>query len=363
MRVKGSLRGPWRRADAVASCSGQRLAGRRLPAFWLPAETTTCCRRRRHHRSLAQTFWLLDPCLIAPSNLACLVIDEADRILEIGFEEEMRQIVKLLPKERQTMLFSATQTTKVGRGREWEAMERGRPRSNRGRGRQRLQQRVKRPDSCASPAKQPCPPRWSGSVTDPAQCVSTASCAAASTTLARGACAPASIPHHSPHLPIPAWPGGGPGAHLLQAPASVRGRRRQPRREHARGPGAGLLRRAGRQAAHAALHLPQEERRKEGQSGPLGAESHGPDLGPWACRLRARPGTACPTSHGCSCSRGTPAALHCLAAPLSSLTSPKGKAPSTRPCPSSFPTTHPTTHPPHPPPSHPLQPPTHPLSR
>jgi ATP-dependent RNA helicase DDX18/HAS1 len=41
------------------------------------------------------------------------VIDEADRILEIGFEEEMRQIVKVLPKDRQTMLFSATQTTKV----------------------------------------------------------------------------------------------------------------------------------------------------------------------------------------------------------------------------------------------------------
>lgn len=47
------------------------------------------------------------------ANLACLVIDEADRILEIGFEEEMRKIIKLLPKQRQTMLFSATQTTKV----------------------------------------------------------------------------------------------------------------------------------------------------------------------------------------------------------------------------------------------------------
>lgn len=46
-------------------------------------------------------------------NLACLVIDEADRILEIGFEEEMRQIIKILPKDRQTMLFSATQTTKA----------------------------------------------------------------------------------------------------------------------------------------------------------------------------------------------------------------------------------------------------------
>lgn len=47
-------------------------------------------------------------------NLKALVIDEADRILEIGFEDEMRQVVKILPKEeRQTMLFSATQTTKV----------------------------------------------------------------------------------------------------------------------------------------------------------------------------------------------------------------------------------------------------------
>lgn len=47
-------------------------------------------------------------------NLKSLIIDEADRILEIGFEDEMRQIIKILPKEdRQTMLFSATQTTKV----------------------------------------------------------------------------------------------------------------------------------------------------------------------------------------------------------------------------------------------------------
>jgi len=47
-------------------------------------------------------------------NVKALVIDEADRILEVGFEDEMKQIVKILPKEdRQTMLFSATQTTKV----------------------------------------------------------------------------------------------------------------------------------------------------------------------------------------------------------------------------------------------------------
>lgn len=48
------------------------------------------------------------------SNLKSLIIDEADRILEIGFEDEMREIIRLLPNEnRQSMLFSATQTTKV----------------------------------------------------------------------------------------------------------------------------------------------------------------------------------------------------------------------------------------------------------
>lgn len=46
-------------------------------------------------------------------NLHCLIIDEADRILEIGFEEEMKQIIRLLPKKRQTVLFSATQTKSV----------------------------------------------------------------------------------------------------------------------------------------------------------------------------------------------------------------------------------------------------------
>ncbi|EFW98944.1 dead box ATP-dependent RNA helicase [Grosmannia clavigera kw1407] len=46
-------------------------------------------------------------------HLRSLIIDEADRILEVGFEDELRQIIKILPKERQTMLFSATQTQKI----------------------------------------------------------------------------------------------------------------------------------------------------------------------------------------------------------------------------------------------------------
>jgi ATP-dependent RNA helicase DDX18/HAS1 len=45
--------------------------------------------------------------------LQALVIDEADRILEVGFEQELRAIISRLPKERQTILFSATQTKNV----------------------------------------------------------------------------------------------------------------------------------------------------------------------------------------------------------------------------------------------------------
>ncbi|PNT73958.1 hypothetical protein BRADI_1g05062v3 [Brachypodium distachyon] len=46
-------------------------------------------------------------------SLRCLVIDEADRILEQNFEEDMKQIFKHLPWNRQTVLFSATQTVEV----------------------------------------------------------------------------------------------------------------------------------------------------------------------------------------------------------------------------------------------------------
>ncbi|XP_006818910.1 putative ATP-dependent RNA helicase DDX10, partial [Saccoglossus kowalevskii] len=42
-----------------------------------------------------------------------LVLDEADRILDLGFEKTMNAIIENLPPERQTLLFSATQTKSV----------------------------------------------------------------------------------------------------------------------------------------------------------------------------------------------------------------------------------------------------------
>ncbi|KAK1076087.1 ATP-dependent RNA helicase dbp4 [Friedmanniomyces endolithicus] len=47
-------------------------------------------------------------------NLRMLVLDEADRILDMGFSRDLDAIIEYLPAERQTLLFSATQTKKVG---------------------------------------------------------------------------------------------------------------------------------------------------------------------------------------------------------------------------------------------------------
>ncbi|CAH9075971.1 unnamed protein product [Cuscuta europaea] len=47
------------------------------------------------------------------SQLQILVLDEADRILDVGFKKQLNAIISQLPKHRQTLLFSATQTKSV----------------------------------------------------------------------------------------------------------------------------------------------------------------------------------------------------------------------------------------------------------
>ncbi|OAL34348.1 hypothetical protein AYO20_06401 [Fonsecaea nubica] len=46
-------------------------------------------------------------------SIEILVLDEADRMLETGFEDELNEILRTIPKGRQTMLFSATMTDSV----------------------------------------------------------------------------------------------------------------------------------------------------------------------------------------------------------------------------------------------------------
>lgn len=47
------------------------------------------------------------------SKVSFFILDEADRMLDMGFADDIMQIVKHLPKERQTIMFSATMPTKI----------------------------------------------------------------------------------------------------------------------------------------------------------------------------------------------------------------------------------------------------------
>lgn len=47
------------------------------------------------------------------TELDILILDEADRLLDLGFQDEVRELIKQCPVQRQTLLFSATMNTKV----------------------------------------------------------------------------------------------------------------------------------------------------------------------------------------------------------------------------------------------------------
>ncbi len=51
---------------------------------------------------------LVDKNALSLASVSQLVLDEADRLLELGFADELRRVVALLPANRQTLLFSAT---------------------------------------------------------------------------------------------------------------------------------------------------------------------------------------------------------------------------------------------------------------
>lgn len=51
--------------------------------------------------------------LVDISTVECFVLDEADRMLDMGFINDVKRILKFLPKERQTLLFSATMPEEI----------------------------------------------------------------------------------------------------------------------------------------------------------------------------------------------------------------------------------------------------------
>lgn len=50
---------------------------------------------------------------VKTQGLTHLILDEADRMLDMGFYEDLMRIVSFLPKERQTLMFSATMPPKI----------------------------------------------------------------------------------------------------------------------------------------------------------------------------------------------------------------------------------------------------------
>ena len=48
-----------------------------------------------------------------PDNITTLILDEADEMLDMGFQEDIDRVVALLPQERQTLLFSATMSPAI----------------------------------------------------------------------------------------------------------------------------------------------------------------------------------------------------------------------------------------------------------
>src|SRR5262249_60112094 len=57
---------------------------------------------------------LVERGLVSLSTIGILVLDEADRMLDMGFRPQVERIVRRLPASRQTMLFSATLDGEVG---------------------------------------------------------------------------------------------------------------------------------------------------------------------------------------------------------------------------------------------------------
>jgi ATP-dependent RNA helicase RhlE len=52
---------------------------------------------------------------VALDEIEILVLDEADRMVDMGFAPDLRRILKLLPKERQTLMFSATMPAELNK--------------------------------------------------------------------------------------------------------------------------------------------------------------------------------------------------------------------------------------------------------
>jgi superfamily II DNA/RNA helicase len=98
---------------ALASTKGLRVA-----AVYGGAPISSQAKRLRGAHLLVATPGrlqdLIERRMVSLDRVRILVLDEADRMLDMGFKPQVEKIVRRLPRERQTMLFSATLDGEVG---------------------------------------------------------------------------------------------------------------------------------------------------------------------------------------------------------------------------------------------------------
>src|SRR4051794_37427978 len=93
-------------------------AGLRVAAVYGGALISSQSKRARGAHILVATPGrlqdLIDRRMVNLSEIRTLILDEADRMLDMGFKPQVDKIVRRLPGNRQTMLFSATLDGEVG---------------------------------------------------------------------------------------------------------------------------------------------------------------------------------------------------------------------------------------------------------
>ena len=95
-----------------------RTKGLRVAAVYGGAPISSQSKRARGAHVLVATPGrlqdLVDRRLVSLDRVRVLVLDEADRMLDMGFKPQVDRLVRRVPRERQTMLFSATLDGEVG---------------------------------------------------------------------------------------------------------------------------------------------------------------------------------------------------------------------------------------------------------
>jgi superfamily II DNA/RNA helicase len=100
--------------ETIARCKNLRVAAV-YGGVSLPAQAKRAARAHIIVATPGRLEDLANQRLISLAGVEMLVLDEADRMLDMGFQPQIQAIVRRLPKERQTMFFSATLDGEVGR--------------------------------------------------------------------------------------------------------------------------------------------------------------------------------------------------------------------------------------------------------